>query len=52
MITIILEKLNLKLPIINALGHFILMNLALLIGFIKYISATNDSSWEPPKRNV
>lgn len=51
-ITIILEKLNLKLPIINALGHFTLMNLALLIGFFKYISATNDSSWEPPKRNV
>lgn len=51
-ITIILEKLNLKLPIINALGHFIFMNLALLMGFFKYISATNDSSWEPPKRNV
>jgi cellulose synthase/poly-beta-1,6-N-acetylglucosamine synthase-like glycosyltransferase len=51
-ITIVLEKLNLKLPFINALGHFILMNLALLIGFFKYISATNDSSWEPPKRNV
>jgi cellulose synthase/poly-beta-1,6-N-acetylglucosamine synthase-like glycosyltransferase len=51
-LTIFLEKLNLKIPIINSLGHFILMNFALLIGYLKFISATNESAWEPPKRNV
>jgi cellulose synthase/poly-beta-1,6-N-acetylglucosamine synthase-like glycosyltransferase len=51
-LTIYLEKLKLKIPIINTLGHFILMNFALLIGYFKYISATNESAWEPPKRNI
>ncbi len=36
----------------NALGHFILMNFALLLGYFKFISASHESSWEPPKRNV
>lgn len=52
LVTIFLERIKLKLPIINALGHFILMNFALFIGFFKFILATNTSSWEPPKRNV
>lgn len=51
-LTIYLEKIKLKLPLVNSLGHFILMNFALLLGYFKYISATNESSWEPPKRNV
>jgi cellulose synthase/poly-beta-1,6-N-acetylglucosamine synthase-like glycosyltransferase len=51
-LTILLEKMKLKLPIINFLGHFILMNLALLIGYFKFISASHESAWEPPKRNV
>lgn len=51
-LTIYLEKINLKIPFVNSLGHFILMNFALLIGYLKFISATNESAWEPPKRNV
>jgi len=51
-LTIYLEKINIKMPLINALGHFLLMNFALLIGFVRFCSATNTSSWEPPKRNV
>ncbi len=51
-LAIYLEKISLKLPLVNSLGHFILMNFALLLGYFKYISATNESSWEPPKRNV
>jgi len=50
--TIFLEKIKLKIPLVNALGHFILMNLALLLGYFKFISASNESAWEPPKRNV
>lgn len=51
-LTIYLEKINLKIPFVNAVGHFILMNFALLIGYLKFISASNDSAWDPPKRNV
>lgn len=51
-LTILLEKIRLKIPFINTLGHFILMNFALLLGYFKYISASHESAWEPPKRNV
>ncbi len=51
-LTIYLEKINFKIPFVNSLGHFILMNFALLLGYFKFISASNESSWEPPKRNV
>lgn len=50
--TIILEKVEFKIPVINSIGHFILMNFALLLGYFKYRSANNESAWEPPKRNV
>lgn len=50
--TIFLEKIKLKIPFVNALGHFILMNFALLLGYFKFISASHESAWEPPKRNV
>ena len=52
LLTIYLEKINFKIPFVNSLGHFILMNFALLIGYFKFISASSESSWEPPKRNV
>ncbi len=52
LLTISFEKANIKLPVINSLGHFILMNFGLLIGYFKFISASNESAWEPPKRNV
>lgn len=51
-ITIYLEKVQVKIPLVNSLGHFILMNFALLLGYFKFISATHESAWEPPKRNV
>lgn len=51
-LTIFFEKNKFKLPLVNALGHFILMNFALLLGYFKYITASNESAWEPPKRNV
>lgn len=52
LLTIFLERINIKVPIVNSIGHFILMNFALFLGFLKYTSATNESAWEPPKRNV
>lgn len=52
LLTIVLEKSSVKIPVVNVLGHFILMNFALLLGYIKYKTASNESAWEPPKRNV
>lgn len=52
LLTIYLEKIKVKLPLVNAIGHFLLMNAALLAGFFRYISSGNESAWEPPKRNV
>lgn len=49
---IVLERIKLKLPLVNSLGHFLLMNFALLVGYFRYLSASHDSAWEPPKRNV
>lgn len=51
-LTVYLEKINIKLPFVNTLGHFILMNAALFMGYIKYQFASTESAWEPPKRNV
>lgn len=51
-LTIFLEKIKWKIPFVNALGHFILMNFALLLGYFKFITASHESAWEPPKRNV
>ncbi len=52
LMAVILEKIKLKIPLVNSLGHFILMNFALLIGYFKYMNASHESAWEPPKRNV
>lgn len=51
-LTVYLEKVKIRLPLINTLGHFLLMNAALFVGFFRYISSGNESAWEPPKRNV
>lgn len=52
LMAIYLEKLNFKIPLVNSLGHFILMNFGLLLGYFKFVSASHESAWEPPKRNV
>jgi hypothetical protein len=52
LLTIILNKLKIKLPLINFAGHFLLMNFALMIGYFKYLFSSKDSAWTPPKRNV
>jgi cellulose synthase/poly-beta-1,6-N-acetylglucosamine synthase-like glycosyltransferase len=51
-LAIYLEKINFKIPLVNSLGHFILMNFGLLLGYFKFISASHESAWEPPQRNV
>ncbi len=47
-----LKLKHIKIPIISGLGHFILMNVALFVGYIKYKFSLKQSAWQPPQRNV
>lgn len=47
--SIVLKPNNFSLKLI---GHFVLMNLALFIGYVKYKKGVKSSVWEPTKRNV
>lgn len=50
-IDIIFKKLNLHLKILRFASHFIMMNLALLIGFFKFTFGLYGDTWTPTKRN-
>lgn len=38
--------------ILKLIGHFVFMNIALFIGFIKYLKGVTTNVWQPTKRNV
>ncbi len=46
----ILQKLNIHLLLLRNITYFLVMNIALLEGFIKYINGIKNNVWEPPKR--
>lgn len=46
----LLSKVGINIKILRGIRYFISMNIALLIGFIKYVKGIRNSSWEPPKR--
>ena len=45
-----LRKIKLQLIILRFVTHFYTMNLALLVGFIKYMIGVKANVWEPTKR--
>lgn len=48
----ILRKCNVHIALIRFVTHFYSMNLALLIGFVKYLIGNNNNSfWQPTQRN-
>lgn len=47
----ILYWLKLKSGPLRFLGHFVLMNMALLNGYIKYLKGVRTNVWQPTKRN-
>ncbi len=47
----LLEKFGLNLYIFRGLRYFMLMNLALLEGFFKYLKGIKSNVWQPTKRN-
>jgi len=48
---LLLQKLNVHLSILRYLTHFATMNLALFIGFFRYLRGIKSSVWEPTTRN-
>ncbi len=45
-----LKKINIHITLLRYFTHFYGMNLALLLGFIKYIKGIKSAVWEPSKR--
>jgi cellulose synthase/poly-beta-1,6-N-acetylglucosamine synthase-like glycosyltransferase len=47
---LILKKLNMHILPVRFFTHLLLMNIALVFGFIKYIKGIRSSAWTPTKR--
>lgn len=47
----LLRSLNIHLAPLRNITYFNAMNLALLMGFFKYLYGIKDNVWQPPKRN-
>jgi cellulose synthase/poly-beta-1,6-N-acetylglucosamine synthase-like glycosyltransferase len=46
----LLKKLNFHLVPVRFLTHLLLMNIALFVGFIKYVKGIRSGAWTPTKR--
>ena len=47
---IMLKKLNIHVFLLRFISHFYLMNLALLVGFFKFINGVESNVWKPTQR--
>ncbi|MDD2278409.1 MAG: glycosyltransferase [Bacteroidales bacterium] len=50
-IDFLLKRLNVNLMILRFVTHFFSMNIALLVGLIKYLKGVNSNVWKPTQRN-
>ncbi|MBL4715012.1 MAG: glycosyltransferase [Bacteroidia bacterium] len=48
---LLLKILNIHLKLLRFASHFYLMNLALLVGFVKYLKGVETNVWKPTLRN-
>ena len=51
LLDISLKKLGINNKLLRYFSHFVMMNLALLVGFIKFAFGKSSSTWTPTKRN-
>jgi cellulose synthase/poly-beta-1,6-N-acetylglucosamine synthase-like glycosyltransferase len=51
LIDYLLRKINIHSIPLRFISHFVLMNLALLAGFFKYLGGIKNNVWQPTKRN-
>lgn len=47
----LLNRLGVHLQPLRAARYFVMMNIALLEGFFKFLKGVKNNVWEPPKRN-
>lgn len=47
----LLKKIHIHIVLLRYVTHFYSMNLALLIGFFKYMKGVDSNVWQPTKRN-
>lgn len=47
-----LSIIGIHIKLLRGIRYFLMMNIALLIGFIHYVNGIQNSSWEPPKRSL
>ncbi len=50
-IDVILKKQKINISIFRFITHFYTMNIALLIGFFRFLSGVKSGVWQPTKRN-
>ena len=46
----VLRKINIRFTPLGIISHFIYMNIAIIVGFGKYVSGIKSGIWEPTKR--
>ena len=51
LVDFLFRKLKVNIVILRFVTHFLSMNLALLIGFIKYATGVKSNVWQPTRRN-
>ena len=47
----VLNKVNIHITLLRFLTHFATMNIALFLGFFRYLKGIQSSVWEPTERN-
>jgi hypothetical protein len=47
----VLKKVNIHLSFLRFITHFTTMNIALFLGFFRYLKGIQTSVWEPTERN-
>ncbi len=47
---LVLERLQVNMPLLRSIRYFFMMNLALLEGFINYLKGVKSNVWQPTKR--
>jgi len=48
---ILFKSVNLHIPLLRFLTHFMAMNLAMGVGFIKFLKGVKSNVWQPTKRH-
>ena len=51
LIDFLLKRINIHITFVRFITHFYGMNLALLLGFFKFVKGVKSNVWQPTQRN-